>query len=171
LRLYEGKAGCAACHPNGGAKALFTDFTYDNIGVPANPENPRRATDPTFRDLGLGGFLGDDTRNGAQKVPTLRNLDKRPFTSAAKSFMHNGVFKTLELVVHFYNTRDVLGDCATTPNPQFGVNCWPAPEVLENVNRDELGDLGLTPAEEAAVVAYLKTLSDGYGSTATVAKR
>jgi len=33
-----------------------------------------------------------------------------------------------------------------------------------NVNSDELGDLGLTPEEEAAIVAFLKTLSDGYGS-------
>ena len=41
-------------------------------------------------------------------------------------------------------------------------NCWPAPEVAENVNTDELGDLGLTRTEEAAIVAFLKTLSDGY---------
>ena len=38
----------------------------------------------------------------------------------------------------------------------------PAPEVVENVNTDELGNLGLTPAQEIALVAYLKTLSDGY---------
>jgi hypothetical protein len=42
------------------------------------------------------------------------------------------------------------------------VNCWPAPEVVENVNTEELGNLGLTPAQETALVAYLKTLSDGY---------
>jgi cytochrome c peroxidase len=76
--------------------------------------------------------------------------------------MHNGALKSLEQVVHFYNTRDVLPNCATTPNPTFGVNCWPAAEVLENVNVDELGNLGLTPAQETALVAYLKTLSDGY---------
>jgi cytochrome c peroxidase len=76
--------------------------------------------------------------------------------------MHNGVFKTLEHVVHFYNTRDVLPACESTANPQFGVNCWPRAEVLTNVNVDELGNLGLTPAEETALVAYLKTLSDGY---------
>jgi hypothetical protein len=43
-----------------------------------------------------------------------------------------------------------------------GVDCWPAPEVAANVNTDELGDLGLSNAEEAALVAFLKTLSDGY---------
>jgi hypothetical protein len=34
--------------------------------------------------------------------------------------------------------------------------------VPVNVNADELGDLGLTAAEEAAIVAFMKTLSDGY---------
>ena len=62
--------------------------------------------------------------------------------------MHNGVFKSLEEVVHFYNTRDVED--------------WPPPEVEENVNNDELGNLGLTAKEEAAIVTFLETLSDGY---------
>ena len=43
-----------------------------------------------------------------------------------------------------------------------GSRSWPDPEVAENVNTDELGNLGLTAGEEAAVVAFLKTLSDGY---------
>ncbi|MEO8623263.1 MAG: cytochrome c peroxidase [bacterium] len=159
--LYEGQAGCAGCHPNVGEGALMTDYTYDNIGVPANPKNPALLSNAAFRDLGLGGVLGDVDRFGQEKVPTLRNLDKR-LNGGAKSYMHNGAFKTLEQVVHFYNTRDVLPDCAVTPNASFGVNCWPAPEVTENVNRDELGNLGLTVKQEAAVVAYLKTLNDGF---------
>ena len=36
------------------------------------------------------------------------------------------------------------------------------PEVPETVNTEELGNLGLTAQEEAAIVAFLKTLSDGY---------
>ena len=39
---------------------------------------------------------------------------------------------------------------------------WPAPEYAETVNHDELGNLGLTQEEEDAIVAFLKTLSDGY---------
>ncbi len=78
--------------------------------------------------------------------------------------MHNGALRSLEQVVHFYNTRDVLPDCAWVSHPRFGENCWPAPEVLDNVNRDELGNLGLTPDDERAVVAYLKTLTDGWSS-------
>lgn len=169
--LYVGKANCAACHPNAGERALFTDFTYDNIGVPANPENPAVISDPAFQDLGIGGFRGEPGEWGKQKVPTLRNLDKRGIPNGAKSYMHNGSLKSLEMVVHFYNTRDVLPGCTVIASPRMGVNCWPAPEVLHNVNHDELGDLGLTPEEEDAVVQYLKTLSDGYTRRATLVSR
>ncbi len=162
LDLYENKAGCAGCHPNAGAKALFTDFTYDNIGVPANPLNPQRIANG-FVDVGLGGFLKDHSRDGAMKVPTLRNIDKRKSVFDVKAYMHNGAFKSLAQVVHFYNTRDVLPTCVglvLPTDPRFGTTCWPAPEVAANVNVDELGNLGLTVREEAALVAYLKTLSD-----------
>jgi hypothetical protein len=42
------------------------------------------------------------------------------------------------------------------------VEDWPESEVAENVNTDELGNLGLSPEEEAALVVFMKTLSDGY---------
>ncbi|MEJ2354253.1 MAG: hypothetical protein P8Y03_31155 [Anaerolineales bacterium] len=66
------------------AQALFTDFTYDNLGVPKNPENPVYDYDPGFVDWGLGGFLATrpdyeqfaDENLGKQKVPTLRNVGK-----------------------------------------------------------------------------------------------
>lgn len=83
---------------------------------------------------------------GKHRVPTLRNVDKRPHPGFVKAYGHNGYFKSLEAVVHFYNTRDVL----------------PPPEVVANMNREELGDLKLNPVEEAALVAFLRTLSDGY---------
>ena len=162
LALYEKKGKCAACHPNSGEGALFTDFTYDNIGTPANPVNPALVRDPAYRDIGLGAVVRDFALRGAQKVPTLRNVDRRRVPGAPKAYMHNGVFKSLEEVVHFYNTRDVLPRCDSMRKPQIGVNCWPAPEVAENVNTEELGDLQLTPKEERALVAYLRTLTDGY---------
>jgi cytochrome c peroxidase len=67
--------------------------------------------------------------------------------------------------VHFYNTRDVKPACVdplTNEADALAQGCWPAPEVSENVNTEELGDLGLTDAEEDAIVASLKTLSDGF---------
>ncbi|MFO0840103.1 MAG: cytochrome c peroxidase [Phycisphaerae bacterium] len=165
--LFNGVAMCSQCHPSSvgpsGERPLFTDFTYDNLGVPRNPENPfyTMSSDwnpngPNWVDHGLGGFLQSAGYSpdvygpeiGKQKVPTLRNVARRPKIGFVKAFGHNGFFKSLEQIVHFYNTRDVLS--------------WPPPEVPDNVNRDELGDLGLTPEEEAAIVAFLRTLSDGY---------
>jgi cytochrome c peroxidase len=174
--LFKGKGGCAACHPSTGKEALFTDFTFDNLGVPRNPENPVYDYNPAFVDEGLGGFLksvGYDedvylSEMGKQKVPTLRNVDLRPdlgpATDFVKAYGHNGYFKSLEGIVHFYNTRDVLATCPGpyTEAEALAASCWPAPEVAENVNTDELGDLGLSASEEAAIVAYLGTLSDGY---------
>ncbi len=85
---------------------------------------------------------------GSHKTPTLRNVDRRPSPGFVKAFMHNGYFKSLKDVVHFYNTRD-----------KAGAN-WPPPEVAANVNRAEMGDLGLTDDEENAIVEFMKTLSD-----------
>lgn len=162
LQLFSGKAGCAGCHPNAGRKALLTNYTYENIGVPRNLLNPAFLANPQFRDLGLGGAIGDAAFNGKMKVPTLRNVNRRGPAGGSKAYMHNGVFKTLEQVVHFYNTRDVLPNCSTLSSPSFGVNCWTGPEVIQNVNKVEMGNLRLTQAEERALVAYLRTLSDGF---------
>jgi hypothetical protein len=54
----------------------------------------------------------------------------------------------------------VLPVCAAIPDPAPGKNCWPAPEETRNLNRDETGNLGLTAGEEAAIVAFLKSLDD-----------
>ena len=169
--LFLGKAKCARCHLAGGAKPLFTDYTFDNLGLPKNPENPVYATHPDYVDPGLGGFLAStaqyrmyaDANMGKHKVPTARNVGKGP-VGVTKAFGHNGYFKSLEGIVHFYNTRDVKAVCPGdyTEAQALAADCWPPPEVAENVNTTELGDLGLSPAEEAAIVAFLKTLSDGH---------
>jgi len=158
--LFMGKANCANCHvsPN------FTDFTYANLGSPRNPLNPFyneldwNPAGAAWVDTGLGGFLeakGYSATDymaewGKHKVPTLRNVDLRPSKHFIKAYSHNGYFKSLEEIVHFYNTRDV---------PGAG---WPAPEVAVNINTTEMGNLGLTKGEELAIVAFLETLSDGY---------
>jgi len=178
--LFRGKGQCHRCHISSGQMALFTDFTFDNLGIPRNPDNPWYTMPPEFNplgaswiDLGLGGFLGSrmeyqqfaPANNGKQKVPTLRNVDLRPDPGFVKAYGHNGYFKSLEGIVHFYNTRDVKPECPdpmTTEADALNQGCWPVPEVAANVNTDELGDLGLTPEEEAAIAAFLKTLSDGF---------
>ena len=169
--LFRGKGMCHRCHIGSGQQALFTDFTFDNLGVPQNPLNPAGSA-PAFVDPGLGGFLRNsgydeaayEAEMGKHKVPTLRNVDLRPYEGFVKDYGHNGYFKSLEGIVHFYNTRDVKGLCPGlySEAQALAEDCWPAPEVSENVNHDELGDLGLTLEQEAAIVAFLRTLSDGY---------
>jgi cytochrome c peroxidase len=164
------KGKCSLCHvlaePN--VKPLFTDFTYDNLGVPKNPMNPVYKSDPGFIDLGLGGFLATTedyaqyagANYGKHKVPPLRNVDKRPYPWFIKAYSHNGYFKSLYSIVHFYNTRDRLASCDSKRFPLPGFNCWPEAEVLDNVNTTELGNLRLSFFEEWAIVEFLKTLSD-----------
>ncbi len=155
LELFEAeeKGNCAACHPSrpaeNGTPPLFTDFTYDNLGVPKNPENPFYTLPPDlnpdgydFVDLGLGAIVKDSLENGKFRVPTLRNA------AVTDPYMHNGIFKNLFQMLAFYNNRDVAP--------------WPGPEVPQNVNRDELGDLGLTNQELEDIVVFLRTLTDGW---------
>jgi cytochrome c peroxidase len=110
------------------------------------------------------------TAAGAFRTPTLRNVDKRPYKTFVKAYMHNGYFKSLEDVVHFYNTARVKLDPVRCPpgtrsREAVARGCWPEAEVnngrlSSGVTPNLLGDLGLTAAEEAALVAFLKTLTD-----------
>ncbi|MBT1072594.1 cytochrome-c peroxidase [Pelotalea chapellei] len=171
LQLFEGKAKCSACHP----APAFTDFTYDNLGLPKNPQNPFYGMPPSINpqrdawvDPGLGGYLQTLPESyftglqlekaatvaanlGKHKVPTLRNLDLRPSPSFTKTYGHNGTFKSLEQIVTFYNQRNAM-----IAQGQI------VPEVPANINETELGNLGLTAQEEADLVAFLRTLNDGY---------
>jgi cytochrome c peroxidase len=151
-------AMCSACHvaewtadpgnvvvpawsPDGTIPPLFTDFTYDNLGVPKS-EHKLLADAPV--DNGLGDIVGDDDENGKFKVMSLRNIH------ATAPYAHNGFFKKLDEITHFYNTRDVAAEG------------WPEAEVPDTVNGDELGNLGLSANDEANLVKFMKTLTDGY---------
>jgi len=183
--LFTGQGQCSACHAATGTRPLFTGFSSANIGVPHNAAVPyltenapdrlgyvANPTGPTFLDEGLGGFLASpaDTNPqwqalaaqfmGAFQVPTLRNVAARLGPGFARTYMHNGFFRDLRLVVHFLNTRDVLAQCSGSDG--IGVTCWPAPEVSANVNTTQTGNLGLSREQEGALVAFLKTLTDGY---------
>jgi cytochrome c peroxidase len=124
---------------------------------------------------------------GLFKVPTTRNVDLRPNKDDfVKAYMHNGVFTSLEEVVHFYNKRNIAVNAQgqefvfdlrfpQTIPPGY-TRLFPPPEVLDNVqnvegrtpanagpdvaNNGQVGNLQLTPQEEADVVAFLKILSD-----------
>ncbi|MGZ4957242.1 MAG: cytochrome-c peroxidase [Methylobacter sp.] len=162
----EDKGNCASCHISKSTQneagetipPLFTDFTYDNIGLPRNvniPNNPEP-------NLGLGGRADiaevdlDGLELGKHKVMSLRNI------ALTAPYGHNGVMPTLEEMVHFYNTRDTLGMVLDNKNARFAKTGWPAPEIADNVNQEELGNLNMNVAEEKAIVAFLKTLTDDY---------
>lgn len=167
------KGNCAACHPSGrregGKPPLFTDFTYDNVGVPRNDDIPANA-DPAYFDLGLCGPFREDLAThtdlcGAFKVPTLRNI------ALTAPYFHNGRFQTLREVVSFYVRRD------TNPQEWYPLNAdgsvrkfddLPA-QYASNVNASEApynrqqGDEpALAMNEIDDVVAFLQTLTDGY---------
>jgi cytochrome c peroxidase len=164
--LFQGRGRCDVCHKLVGQQPLFTDFGYHNLGTPANPDNPAYAGDPSFVDLGLGGPGGaapGADQWGLVRTPTLRNVDRRPTPTSEKAFMHNGALRSLKEVVRFYNTRDALPECsAAAPRTAWGVSCWPRPMVGTNLNTADMGILGLNSFQEDAIVAFLRTLSDGY---------
>ncbi|MGF1725727.1 cytochrome-c peroxidase [Photobacterium nomapromontoriensis] len=186
-------ARCFFCHQSGNDQGVgeferYTNDEYFNIGVPRNhdiPNNPEP-------DVGLFAMTSVETHRGEHKVPTLRNVDKRPHASFVKAYTHNGWFKSLEDLVHFYNTSSVpvtpaqitACDNASTPAQKMAVsaacffgktrcidntltsaeaiaaNCWPEPEIDQNIPGFPVGNLRLNQDDEAAIVAYLKTLSD-----------
>ena len=169
------KGNCIACHLSArnadGTPPLFTDFTFDNLGVPRNTKLKATA-DPSYFDLGLCGPDRTDglasTRPdlcGAFKVPTLRNVATR------QAFFHNGAFDNLKDVVSFYARRDTnpeewypLGADGTVQK----FNDLP-PQYRKNVNTTEVPynrqpgmAPALSPSEIDDIVSFLGTLTDGY---------
>jgi len=164
--------------------AFFYQTTPDSFGFTANPLGFG------YRDLGLGEFLrsGFGTwaspnaswrqfapkQDGRMQVSSARNVamtpPQCPTTEAPgpyfqKEFFHNGYIKSLKQLVHFYNTRDVYPFDVTSGHCPAGttekVNCWPRPEVPGTMDMT-IGKLGLTDEEENQIVAFLRTLTDGF---------
>ncbi|GKT09835.1 cytochrome-c peroxidase [Desulforhabdus sp. TSK] len=193
------RANCASCHTlnaKPGSYPLFTDFGYDNLGVPKNPQNPFYSMPPAWNpdgadwiDYGLGGFLMKadlpyKSELGKQKVPTLRNVAKLSCEAEpenvgciVKAYGHNGYFKSLEDIVFFYHWRAAM-DCMASGtcggmggmggmdgcDGMSGSGCegmadmFPPPEVDQNRTQ-----LNMFPRMQVDyIVAFLKTLSDGY---------
>ncbi len=184
------RANCASCHslkPGPQGRPLFTDFGYDNLGIPKNPENPFYAMPAAWNpdgadwvDPGLSGFLKSaglpyDSELGKHKVPTMRNVDLRPSEDFVKAYGHNGYFKSLEDIVFFYHWRAAMDSgCMNGGCEGMGEGCgemgggmggcegmatmFPEPEldrnrvVMDMFPRMQVDNL----------VAFLKTLSDGY---------
>jgi cytochrome c peroxidase len=165
------KGNCAACHPSAkspdGSLPLFTDFSFDNLGVPRNPAIARNA-DPAYFDLGLCERPELASRRdlcGAFKVPSLRNVALRPV------FFHNGRFSSLKDALTFYVQRDTNPEKWYPLRPDGSVDKFDdlPPELHGNVNTTEVpynrrpGDApALSDAEIDDLIAFLGTLSDGW---------
>jgi cytochrome c peroxidase len=174
LELFDepAKGNCAACHVsrrgNDGTPPQFTDFGLIAIGVPRNPAIPANA-DPACFDLGLCGPLGTDLRGrvdycGLFRTPSLRNVATR------QTFFHNGAFHDLRKVVEFYVQRDTHPERWYPRNPDGSVRKFddlPA-AYHANLNLDPPFDRhpgeapALSESEIDDVVAFLRTLTDGY---------
>jgi len=163
------KGNCIACHPSGkgadGSFPLFTDFSFDNLGIPRNTALAQN-DDPAFFDLGLCGRPDLAARTdlcGAFKVPSLRNVAQRHV------FFHNGRFNTLKEAITFYVQRDTDPQKWYSLNTDGSVNKFddlPA-KYRANVNILEVpynrrpGDApALTDAEVDDVISFLTTLND-----------
>jgi cytochrome c peroxidase len=166
------KGNCAACHPSSfgrdGSSPLFTDFSFDNLGVPRNTRIAANA-DPAYFDLGLCGpdradLAGRSDLCGAFKVPTLRNVTTR------KTFFHNGRFDNLRDAIGFYVRRD------TNPEQWYPLALDGSVDKFDdlpaaykkNVNLTEVPYNrvpGMAPAlseqEIDDVISFLGTLTDG----------
>ena len=175
LEVFEGSGGCTSCHPAVIDSAIghptFSHFGYANLGVPRNENNPFYTMPAEWNpdgenwvDPGLGGALLNlgyssevyEPQWGKHRVPSLRNVDKRPGPGFTKAYGHNGYFKSVDEFVHYLNTRDVAGE------GWHGIP-WPDPEISENMT-NHVGDLGLAPDEEASLVSFLRTLSDDFAN-------
>lgn len=180
------RGNCSSCHslaPGSAGYPLFTDFSYHNLGIPKNPENPFYLMPPKWNpdgaewvDYGLGGFLKSagwaeevhEIELGKFKTPTLRGVAKLSCEAEpdnpeciVKAYGHNGFFKSLgELdgIIHFYAWRammDIGGMGGMMPNP----NLFPPPELDQN--RIIMQPFNFM-SDGAKIKTFLMTLSDGY---------
>ncbi|HEY2756683.1 MAG TPA: cytochrome c peroxidase [Pseudolabrys sp.] len=167
------KANCAGCHVDQASKdnqaPLFTDHQYEALGAPRNPDLVD-SKDPAYFDLGVCGPIRSDMADQKQYcgmflTPTLRN------TATRHTYFHNGVFHTLQQVMDFYNFRD------TNPEKVYPRAADGSVDKLNDIpeqyranvdvsdppfNRHPGDTPAMTAQEEADIIAFLQTLTDGY---------
>lgn len=139
FNLFMGKAKCATCHfvPlfNGTVPPDFVKMDAEVLGVPSL-QNGRQLDS----DEGKYNLYRMAHQRFAFKTPTLRNVEN------TAPYMHNGVFKTLEEVMEFYNNGGGAG---------IGIS-------LENQTLPT-DSLHLSKAEQQEIIAFMKTLNSEPG--------
>ena len=159
------KGNCSACHPStsgdGVTPPMFTDFSYDNLGVPRNsliPANAASAPDgtpvdsddgvQTYYDLGVCGPFREQTVDffsncGQFKVPTLRNI------AVTGPYFHNGRFATLQDAIGFYVRRD------TNPEEWYPMNADGTVTKFDDLPAIYGGQFVVTPGVVGSDAGYL----------------
>ncbi len=141
FNLFMGKGLCGTCHfaPlfNGTVPPAYTQTESEVIGVPSRAQTRNATIDP---DLGRIAITRRPTQKHAFKTPTLRNVE------LTAPYMHNGVYRTLEEVLDFYNRGGGVGIGSQVPNQTLPFD-----------------KLDLTIAEQRAIIAFLRTLTDTTG--------
>ncbi|HEX3165402.1 MAG TPA: cytochrome c peroxidase [Chitinophagaceae bacterium] len=147
FNLFVGKARCATCHIpplfNGTIPPYFEITDHKSIGVPLKDTMEVMQLDI---DTGTAKTYQNPLFKFSFKTPTVRNAE------LTAPYMHNGVYKTLEQVVEFYNhaagakfIRDGSKEREKLPYPFFTI----LPDTL-----------GLIENEKLELVAFMKTLTD-----------
>ncbi|WP_061535109.1 cytochrome-c peroxidase [Collimonas arenae] len=176
LKLFKDpkKGNCATCHiekpsRDGNFPPVFTDYQFEALAAPRNKAILANR-DPKYFDMGMCGPWRKDAAKqlnycGYFKTPTLRNVATR------QVYFHNGVFHSLEDVVHFYMERETKPE-KWYPRGKDGLlkkyDDLPAAyhanvDVTDAPFDSKAGaQPALTDDEIKDVVAFLKTLNDGY---------
>lgn len=132
--LFTGKAKCATCHfvPlfNGITPPKYVSSETEVLGVPISPTDS--ILDP---DLGYYDVIGVESFRHAFKVPTVRNIGK------TAPYMHNGIYRTLEEVMQFYDKGGAAG---------LGIDLSNQTLSKENLN--------LSEEEKEDIIAFMKSL-------------
>ena len=167
------KADCGGCHLDqptpGGRPPLFTDHQFEALAVPRNPALAANH-DSAYFDLGICGPYRTDMQSDTQYcglflTPTLRNVATRHV------FFHNGVYHTLQQVMDFYDFRDTDPGRIYPRGPDGRVEKYNdiPPRYRANVdvidppfNRKRGEPPAMTAADERDIIAFLRTLTDGY---------
>lgn len=148
FNIFMGKARCGVCHIaplfNGALPPFYDISDHHSLGVPVRDTMKKYAVDP---DLGLMKMNGDSFARFSFKVPTLRNV------ALTAPYMHNGVYRSLEQVVDFYDRAagtQFRRDYRPTMGPLPFFTILPV-------------ELHLTATEKKDLVAFLRSLTDTSG--------
>jgi len=167
------KADCGGCHLDqpdpDGQPPLFTDHQFEALAVPRNPALAANR-DPAYFDLGICGPYRTDMAKDTQYcglflTPTLRNVATRHV------FFHNGVYHNLQQVMDFYDFRDTNPEKIYPRGANGNVEkyndipprYWANVDIVDPPFNRHPGEApAMTAADETDIIAFLKTLTDGY---------